>query len=144
MTVSDFRAEIILVSEQTEGNWVWDDATKDFIWVPRAVQSRKLFIKSVDPVQKTITLKFRGAKAGEHVISIYSIEQESKITLLDELTIVAGAKVTGITPNSGSLLGGTQVTITGENFSDNIQDNPVIIGDAECIVSSSSATEIQC
>ena len=75
MTVSNFRAEIILVSEQTEGNWIWDGETFDFIWVPRAVESRKLYIKSVDADAKTITLKFRGAKAGEHVISIYSVDQ---------------------------------------------------------------------
>jgi hypothetical protein len=32
------------------------------------------------------------------------------------------------------------VTITGENFSELKEDNPVIIGDAECIVSESTAT----
>jgi hypothetical protein len=52
--------------------------------------------------------------------------------------------VTGFSPKQGSALGGTTVTITGENFSDNALDNPVMIGDSDCLVQSTSATEIVC
>ena len=106
----------------------------------RDVETRKLYIKSVDPVTKIVTLKFKGATRGDHAIALYSKQAESSLTILDELTITAGARITGITPSSGSLYGGTEVTITGENFSELKEDNPVIIGDAECIVSESTAT----
>jgi hypothetical protein len=52
--------------------------------------------------------------------------------------------VTGISPKQGSALGGTTVTITGENFSDDALDNPVMIGDSDCLVQSTSATKIVC
>ena len=40
--------------------------------------------------------------------------------------------------------GGTLVTITGENFSDDALDNPVKIGDSYCYVVTTSATVITC
>ena len=104
------------------------------------METRKLYIKSVDPVSKIVTLKFKGATRGEHAIALYSKQAESSLTILDELKITAGARINAITPSSGSLYGGTEVTIDGENFSEIKEDNPVIIGDAECIVSESTAT----
>jgi hypothetical protein len=123
---------------------VWNDATKDFEWNLREIESRKLYIKSVDADTKKVTLKYKGAISGQYAISMFSINAEQRLTILDELTITAGAKVTGISPTEGSLYGGTIVTITGENFSDLITDNPVIIGDAECVVFESTSTEIKC
>jgi hypothetical protein len=41
-------------------------------------------------------------------------------------------------------LGGTSVTITGENFSEETNENPVMIGNADCIIQSSSTTQIIC
>jgi hypothetical protein len=41
-------------------------------------------------------------------------------------------------------LGGTLVTITGENFSNNALDNPVMIGPALCLVETSTPQEIVC
>jgi hypothetical protein len=42
-------------------------------------------------------------------------------------------------------LGGTVVTITGENFSDEqFTDNAVRIGDDDCILESTSTTQIVC
>ena len=43
-------------------------------------------------------------------------------------------------PVTGSTLGGTLITITGENFSNDHLDNPVKIGDDYCYVLSSSTT----
>ena len=54
------------------------------------------------------------------------------------------ATVTSVSPNRGSKYGGTLITITGENFSDDIYDNPVKIGDSYCFVQTTSATEITC
>jgi len=42
--------------------------------------------------------------------------------------------VTGISPLVGSKYGGALITITGENFSDDPLDNPVMIGDNYCYV----------
>jgi hypothetical protein len=66
------------------------------------------------------------------------------LNILDELSITVGAKITDIQPRSGSIYGGTIVTITGENFSEVATDNPVLIGDSECLVYESSPTQIKC
>jgi len=52
--------------------------------------------------------------------------------------------VTAVSPSTGSALGGTIVTITGTNFSDEPLDNPVLIGNSICYVQSTSATSIEC
>ena len=45
---------------------------------------------------------------------------------------------------SGSVLGGTLVTIDGVNFSDDLYDNPVKVGDNWCLVQTTSVTQITC
>jgi hypothetical protein len=47
-------------------------------------------------------------------------------------------------PKQGSIYGGTKITITGENFSNDPLDNPVKIGDNYCYVETSTATQITC
>ena len=61
-----------LESDQTEGSWIWDDTIYDFVWIPREIQTRKVYIKSVDEEAKTVTLKYKGAVPGTHSISIFS------------------------------------------------------------------------
>ena len=53
-------------------------------------------------------------------------------------------KVTGISPVSGSLEGGTELTITGINFSPTIKQNQVMIGNGFCDITSATSTELKC
>jgi hypothetical protein len=53
-----------LESTQTEGSWIWDDTIYDFVWIPREIQTRKVYIKFVDEEAKTVTLKYKGAVPG--------------------------------------------------------------------------------
>ncbi|CAH1247131.1 PKHD1L1 [Branchiostoma lanceolatum] len=53
-------------------------------------------------------------------------------------------KVTGMDPSRGSLYGGTEVTISGEGFSEDTADVEVKFGDTDCEVLTSSANEITC
>jgi len=53
-------------------------------------------------------------------------------------------KITDFNPKSGSVHGGTLITIDGINFSDDYQDNPVKIGFTDCLVEFSSPTQIKC
>uniref|UniRef100_A0A3P8VH65 PKHD1 like 1, tandem duplicate 2 n=1 Tax=Cynoglossus semilaevis TaxID=244447 RepID=A0A3P8VH65_CYNSE len=52
--------------------------------------------------------------------------------------------VSGLSPRYGSLVGGTVLTVTGSGFSDDVSENKVLIGDAECEVTVSSSSELQC
>lgn len=69
--------------------------------------------------------------------------------LNDNLALTVGSNVTSITPSSGSIYGGTVLTITGVNFSNEPLDNPVKIGNLAttskyCMVMTSSTTKITC
>jgi hypothetical protein len=62
----------------------------------------------------------------------------------DGLGITVISQVFDYQPKQGSIYGGTTVTITGENFSNDPLDNPVKIGDHYCYVETSSPTQITC
>ncbi|XP_061682368.1 PKHD1 like 1, tandem duplicate 1 [Syngnathoides biaculeatus] len=59
-------------------------------------------------------------------------------------TIEYVLEVHSISPTRGSLMGGTQLTISGNGFSQNISDNKVYFGDSECEVRVASDTELRC
>lgn len=52
--------------------------------------------------------------------------------------------ITDFSPKQGSVHGGTLVTVTGYHFSNDPMDNPVRIGWVDCLVESSTETEIKC
>ncbi|KAM4688908.1 fibrocystin-L [Discoglossus pictus] len=53
-------------------------------------------------------------------------------------------EVNSISPQHGSLYGGTQITITGSGFSTNPEKNQVQIGSIPCNITSSSENELKC
>ncbi|XP_040210792.1 fibrocystin-L-like [Rana temporaria] len=61
-----------------------------------------------------------------------------------EASIKYNLYVDSISPEYGSMYGGSQVTLRGSGFSSNPQDNLVQIGSFPCNVSVSSATELTC
>jgi hypothetical protein len=52
--------------------------------------------------------------------------------------------VTDFFPKTGSIHGGSLVTISGYHFSTDFQNNPVRIGYTDCLVEESKETEIKC
>jgi len=88
--------------------------------------SRTLYVMSVNDADKSLTIKFPGADSGNYNIFLVG----SGVGRIDKepLSITVGSQVTGISPMSGSVLGGTLVTIDGINFSDDPYDNPVKVG----------------
>lgn len=83
-----------------------------------------------------------GAPSGAYQVQLTSATQ-GRIdgSALNLITII---EVTGMTPSQGSTLGGTLVTFTGGQFSDDALDNPVKVGDHYCLVEETSQTEIKC
>lgn len=81
---------------------------------------------SVDDTAKTITVKFNGAPVAQYTFEILSTSP-SAYGLLDTTAISfqTSSTVTAISPTSGSILGGTLITITGTNFSTTIVDQAV-------------------
>jgi len=101
-----------------------------------------LYVMSADQSNNSIVVKFNGAFSGDYHIQLYSATYGMIAT--DELALSVHSTITSVSPLSGSIYGGALVTITGENFSDEPLDNPVMIGDNYCYVVTSSSTEITC
>ncbi|KAM8840499.1 PKHD1 like 1, tandem duplicate 1 isoform 3-T3 [Spinachia spinachia] len=53
-------------------------------------------------------------------------------------------QIYSISPQLGSLMGGTMLTVSGSGFSNNTEDNKVSVGGLECEVKSASENELQC
>jgi len=107
---------------------------------------RDLYVMSVDNTSspKTITVKFNGAPPNSYYIDVTSAKYgKLSATSLDFRT---SSTITSYTPMSGSVLGGTLMTITGTNFSPDPTEMAVKVGDSYCHIESinQAGTEITC
>lgn len=96
----------------------------------------------VDNELKTITVRYGGAYSGVYDLSVQSDTYGEILT--DGITFEAVGTITDFYPTSGSIYGGTLITISGYHFSDEAADNPLTIGGMSCNVEESSEFEIQC
>ena len=103
------------------------DSTKD----------KTLNVQTANDGAKTLLVAFGGAWSATYDVEVVS-NTEGKFD--SDLTLHVGASVTDFQPRSGSIFGGTLITITGENFSSNPLDNPVNIAWDHCEIISSSPT----
>lgn len=89
-----------------------------------------------------MSVKFPGADSGNYKLRVVS-EAHGRIDT-DGLKITVVGRVLDFSPKTGSIYGGTVITITGENFSDDPLDNPVKIGEHYCFVLTTNTTQITC
>ena len=88
---------------------------------------RQLNVVAVDASLKTITLKYGGAYSGTYRLSIKSEANGSIDTHPLELLVVF--QITGFSPKTGSVYGGTKLTITGGPFiPGDLTQTPIKVG----------------
>jgi hypothetical protein len=111
---------------------------------------RDLYIMSVDDAAKKFTVKFNGAPVGSYTFGVKSTSP-SAYGRLDTtgISFQTSSTITGISPTSGSVFGGTLLTITGTNFSTTLIDQAVnIIVSASvfigCDVVTATTTQLTC
>ena len=104
--------------------------------------TKPLFVMKVDDATKTLKIKFPGADSGNYNIQL--IGKDVGRIDKEPLALKVCGEVTGISPLTGSYLGGTLVTITGVNFSNDPLDNPVKVGPFWCLVQTTSVDRITC
>ena len=75
---------------------------------------RRMNVYSVDNVAKTFTVIFGGAYSGTYDLKI----SHKKYGLVDTkgMILTVGSEVTSFGPNSGSIYGGTLITLHGTNW----------------------------
>ncbi|MFS8159500.1 MAG: IPT/TIG domain-containing protein [Candidatus Roizmanbacteria bacterium] len=78
---------------------------------------------SVDSSTMELFVKYPGAWSDTYSVMVVS----SSYGTLDStgITFIALGTITSFSPTSGSIYGGTLLTITGHTFSSTITDNPV-------------------
>ena len=110
---------------------------------------RQLNVVGVDPIQKTITVKYGGAYSGTYDLRIKSKTQGNILTEAVSLQVVF--ELLDFTPKQGSIYGGTKITIQGGPFTADLQETIVKVGykwsdgiDHYCYVLSVSETEVTC
>jgi len=125
------------------GNFATDDFTVKLVSKSDSTYFKNLKVVAVDSSSKHFDIMFGGAKSGSYQ---FVIEHSTlgKIDSTDIGDFKVESTVTGFTPSSGSVYGGTLITITGTNFGTVATDNPVQINLGEqgvdCYVETTSAT----
>lgn len=89
-----------------------------------------------------IKAKFGGSDSGIYQLKVRSRNYGNLDTT--GITLKTIGKVTDFNPKSGSVHGGTLITVDGYHFSDDYQDNPIRIGYTDCMVEYSSPTQLKC
>lgn len=84
---------------------------------------RYMNVIAVDDALKQFTVMFGGAYSGLYQISIR--HREYGLVGTDNLILDVSSSVTEFYPRTGSIYGGTLITITGNNFGNVYTDNPV-------------------
>ena len=109
---------------------------------------RYMNVIAVDDEAKQFTAMFGGAYSGTYQIHIR--HREYGLVGTDNLLLDVSASITEYYPMTGSIYGGTLLTITGNNFGNVYTDNPVQIsnnggiGSVDCFVKETSDNEIKC
>ena len=100
-----------------------EDFTVNATSLTNSTYIRYLYVVAVDDDARTLTCMFGGAYSGEFQISI----RHSHYGLLgtDGRVLDVSASVDSFSPQIGSIYGGTLLTIQGNNFGNEITDNPV-------------------
>lgn len=91
---------------------------------PNGALARPLRVVAQDSATRSITVKYGGAYTGEYTLNV----KNSVSSIFCDQTFTATFQIEEISPRTGSLFGGTLITITGKHFGSAVTDNPVKIG----------------
>jgi len=133
---------VITLSADYTGAYDTEDFTVQIVPSDSAHKTRTLNVYKTDSGSREITVRYGGAESDVYSLTVHSSSYGSLVTT--GITFQAIGEVNTISPTSGSINGGTVLTLTGYTFSDDGTDNQVDIGDHTCSIIESSAYEIKC
>ncbi len=122
---------------------------KGLLWFVKSTDTsvrRPATCTSLDTTAKTMHVKFNGAPSGAYNLEMSYEFTDGVSTFTGRFTsavmLEVFAKVTSLSRHSLSIHGGNILRIRGENFSNDILDNPVNMARKKLTLTSSSPTEI--
>lgn len=101
-----------------------------------------LYVASADTVNKSIDVKFNGAPTGEYEVIL--VHDNLGVVGSDDFIFETRSFITSVSANGGSNLGGTQLTIDGENFVADASDMMVTVDGYACDIESVTSEQIVC
>lgn len=125
------------------------DASDFKVWlIPDDASGTTYECNVVSSNSTSITCRLSGGKKGDYRVKVHMEGKGySMPTSTDKDLFKYRLTVSSITPSSGSVVGGTVLTITGTNFSTILNENQVVIGESGfdyCIILTATATELTC
>jgi len=143
------KTEIVISLESTFApTLAVEDFTVNGTMITNSTIVKRMNVIAVDDAAKTLTVMFGGAYSGDYAISIR--HSSEGLIETDDMILSVTATVTNVSPMTGSIYGGSVLTITGTNFGYQKTDNPVQIsfnggvGSLDCFVLTTGPTEITC
>ena len=123
------------------------DKSELSVWLTQ--NSENIYQLNVIDVNNTnIYVRISGGESGEFRVAVNKKSSGyASIESSDANKFVYGIFVTSVYPSTGSINGGTVLTIQGENFSADKRENQVYVGAAAnwvCKIISATPTEITC
>lgn len=110
---------------------------------------RPLNVVAVDTTLKTITVKYGGTYSGTYDLVIKSTLNGNIDTTATQLKAVF--EITGFTPTSGSIFGGSKITVQGGPFTEDLDDTIIKVGtnwwdgfNQQCYILTTSENEVTC
>lgn len=116
-----------------------DDLTVYLRHPTDSTRDKILNVESVDNAANSLQAAFGGAWSETYTVEVVSASQGR---FNSDISLHVGSTVTDYNPKTGSIYGGTLITIDGINFSDVSTDNPVGVGWDQCEIVSTSTTQI--
>jgi len=98
-------------------------------------------VTAVSPTELSVT--FTELPAGTYTV-IVALEEGRGTAASSLSSLTSQMAVTAVSPSSGSVHGGQVLTVTGGGFSGNLTNTIVSIGEAPCVVVSTTPAEIIC
>ena len=129
------------------GDIIWNTKDELRVYLVGEGEKQEVGIKAVtnaDPAEWEIRARFIGGEKGTYTVEVHIV---NTTYLPSTATFNIAASVESISPVSGSFMGGTELTLTGSEFSTHHEEMYIYIYIyiyILCVITSSTGTEIKC
>mmetsp|Transcript_28304 Transcript_28304/g.25090 ORF Transcript_28304/g.25090 Transcript_28304/m.25090 type:complete len:305 (-) Transcript_28304:1377-2291(-) len=141
----DVVSPVLTTAIQIDGSNFGTDIGSTTVTLINQADSSLTYSLTVTNVADTqIDCTYLGARTADYWIMVTNANGNS-----NKFTFVSKVEITSVSPTSGSILGGTELTITGGTFSTDTQQNLVYLiastdDDILCDVTAATTTEVTC
>ena len=116
-----------------------EDTVKVYLGTETAPKLQELGVLLVDTTY--IKVRFLGGEKGEYKFRGW---ESNTGYFLGDAEFEIKAEITSISPNMGSWMGGSILTLSGFGFSSEVSEEYIYFGDTNCVIHSTNDTQVVC